>query len=133
MSEKYIEGKLKKNKSVSQEDFELAKWFAIGEAVRLKKGVNVILNPPQAKKFKRVVDYFEKISKAYSYGKVKVDLVPHDLCGFATCEISFLELRFEDLKEFLDVMSLVDVVGIDALTNGRIEIGINVNDVYMEV
>jgi hypothetical protein len=39
----------------------------------------------------------------------------------------------EEIKEFLNVVIYGYVISIDAFTNGHIEIGINVNNVFIEI
>mgnify|MGYP000861021021 FL=1 len=115
------------------DDYLFAKWFAEEEEARLKRGVKTIVNPPQANKFVRVLRYFQEIAKEYRFGKVTYVLNPEELCGFINVELSLLNLVHDELTEFIKILCLVDVLEVSAKLDGHIELGMNINNVFIEI
>lgn len=96
------------------------------------EGIKVI-DAKQLKKYALVVKYLIKLKDEIGGRVEDYEINPMDQCGWFTIEIPLLDLVREDLKEFIHVMSNVDVLGITPTNRGTVYVGINVNNVFKEI
>jgi hypothetical protein len=90
------------------------------------------INPKNWIKLLTVLEYLET-EVARLDGKLEpVRLIPKEQHGYVQAIFDIFDVYGENLKVFTHVLKLADVFFIDALTNGKIRIGLNINDVYVK-
>ncbi len=89
-------------------------------------------NPQQISKYKRVLEYFRDLAENDFVGEVTTDLNPNCPCGFIEVHLFSLNIQNKDKEKFLDILSDIDVFSVDGVNEGKIKIGININNCFIQ-
>lgn len=95
-----------------------------------EKNEDYEINFSQLEKFADIMNFFKDILPLNG-GKIEeVHLVPKEVRGDLIAKFLVLDLYFDQIQRFCDVMRGASTLSIDSTTDGNVCISISVNNVY---
>ena len=94
----------------------------------------VVINPQQYLKFKFAFETLKSMVKAQK-GKLTIcDLNPNELHGWIEIEINSIDaFNIEMRNQLIQLIEKVDVFNIEGVKEGKILIGVNINDCFVKI
>lgn len=116
------------------ENYEFVKELAmlISKKEQEFKGVRVVV-PENYNRFLIVYSYFKGFAKKYGGKVTYTDTDPSSVHGGMTLEVPLVDLYHDHLSEFVKVLGLVDVFGINPTSSGEIMLDVTVNNLWETV
>lgn len=111
--------------------FELGKCYS--NVMALRENKDFVINRVQLKKLLDAVKFFEEAIKDGD-GKIEeLRLVPKEESGGCTVSFVLMSLYEKDVEKFSNVVKEAIAFSIDSTTDGRVEIGITIPNVFTPI
>lgn len=96
-----------------------------------EKDDDYVINPPQAEKFKNLVEFLAKEVELQHGSMDKIELVPKEKRGDVLVYFTDFTIRGSKVRQACELLSECSVFGVDSLIDGKVCISCTIPNVFV--